>query len=103
MLGSPAGRPLRITFFAAGGAKIPRQDSTALWVLHRHTLWRLKECAERQAVTSTGCIADQGLALDSDSDVRPLADWPHIQSLVATLRLDARRRYASRSSGDTRR
>ncbi len=88
----PAARTLHITFFAARGAKIPRQDSTALWVLHRRTLWRLKECAERQAVTSTGCIADQGLALDSDSDVRPLADWPHIQSLVATLGLDARRR-----------
>jgi hypothetical protein len=88
----PAARTLHITFFAARGAKIPRQDSTALWVLHRRTLWRQKECAERQAVTSTGCTADQGLALDSDSDVRPLADWPHIQSLIATLGLDARRR-----------
>lgn len=88
----PAARTLHITFFAARGAKIPRQDSTAIWVLHRRTLWRLKECAERQAVTSTGCTADQGLALDSDSDVRPLADWPHLQSLIATLGLDARRR-----------
>jgi glucose/arabinose dehydrogenase len=88
----PAARTLQITFFAARGAKVPRQDSTALWVLHRRTLWRLKECAERQAVTSTGCIADQGLALDSDSDVRPLADWAHLKSLIATLGLDARRR-----------
>lgn len=88
----PAARTLHITFFTARGAKIPRQDSTALWVLHRRTLWRLKECTERQAVTSTGCIADQGLALDSDSDVRPLADWPHLQSLVATLGLNAGRR-----------
>jgi hypothetical protein len=88
----PAARTLHFTFFAARGAKIPRQDSTALWVLHRRTLWRLKECTERQAVTSTACSADQGLALDSDSDVRPLADWPHIQALIATLGLDARRR-----------
>jgi hypothetical protein len=88
----PAARMLHITFFAARGAAIPRQDTTAVWVLHRRTLWRLKECAERQAVTSTGCNADQGLALDSDSDVRPLGDWPHLRSLVATLGLGARAR-----------
>lgn len=88
----PAARILHITFFAPRGGQIPRQDSTAVWVLHRRTLWRLKECAERQAVTSTACSADQGLALDSDSDVHPLADWPHLQSLIATLGLDPRRR-----------
>ena len=88
----PAARTLHITFFASRGAAIPRQDTTAVWVLHRRTLWRLKECAERQAVTSTGCIADQGLALDSDSDVRPLADWPHLKSLIAALSPGARSR-----------
>ncbi len=88
----PAARTLHITFFATRSGPIPRRDTTAIWVLHRRTFLRQKECAERQAVTSTGCISDQGLALDSDSDVRPLADWPHLKSIIATLGLDARRR-----------
>ncbi len=85
-------RTLQITFFAAPKAAIPKQDTTAIWVLHRRVLWRLKECAERQSVTSTACPSDQGLALDSNDDVRPLADWPRLQSIIGTLGLQAGRR-----------
>ncbi|HLB82176.1 MAG TPA: hypothetical protein VJJ54_03730 [Gemmatimonadales bacterium] len=87
-----ADRMLRITFFAPRGAAIPRQDTTAIWILHRRVLWRLKECAERQSVTSTACPSDNGLALDSNADIRPLADWPRLRSLIGTLGLDAGRR-----------
>ena len=83
---------LHVTFFAPRGSAIPRQDTTAIWILHRRVLWRLKECAERQSVTSTACPSDNGLALDSDSDVRPLAEWPHLRSLVDALGLAGRRR-----------
>jgi len=89
------GRPdrmLHVTFFAPRGTAIPRQDTTAIWILHRRVLWRLKECAERQSVTSTACASDNGLALDSNSDVRPLAEWPHLRSLVDALGLGAERR-----------
>jgi hypothetical protein len=87
-----ADRMLHVTFFAPRGTAIPRQDSTAIWILHRRVLWRLKECAERQSVTSTACPSDNGLALDSNSDVRPLSEWPRLQSLVGTLGIDRRRR-----------
>lgn len=89
------GRPvvtLPITFFAAPKAAIPKQDTTAIWVLHRRVLWRLKECAERQSVTSTACPSDQGLALDSNDDVRPLTDWPRLRSIIGALGLQAAKR-----------
>ncbi len=87
-----ADRMLHVTFFAPRGAAIPRQDTTAIWILHRRVLWRLRECAERQSVTSTACPSDNGLALDSNSDVLPLADWPRLQALVGTLGLGPGRR-----------
>jgi hypothetical protein len=87
-----AARTLPITFFAAPKAAIPKQDTTAIWVLHRRVLWRLKECAERQGVTSTACPSDQGLALDSNDDVRPLTDWPRLQTIIRALGLQAGRR-----------
>jgi hypothetical protein len=88
----PAARTLEIFFFAAPKAAIPKEDTTGIWVLHRRVLWRLKECAERQSVTSTACPSDPGLALDSNDDVRPLAEWPHLRSLVDALGLGAERR-----------
>ncbi len=87
-----SGRTVPITFFAPRGAAIPRQDTTAIWILHRRVLWRLKECAERQSVTSTACPSDNGLALDSNSDIRPLAEWPRLQALIGVLGLDPGRR-----------
>ena len=86
-----SGRTVPITFFAPRGAAIPRQDTTAIWILHRRVLWRLKECAERQSVTSTACPSDNGLALDSNSDIRPLAEWPRLRALVGALGLEAGR------------
>src|SRR5205085_2206233 len=77
-----SGPTVPITFFAPRGAAIPRQDTTAIWILHRRVLWHLKECAERQSVTSTACPSDNGLALDSNSDIRPLAEWPRLRALV---------------------
>jgi hypothetical protein len=88
----PAARTLEIFFFAAPKAAIPKEDTTAIWVLHRRVLWRLQECAERQSVTSTACPSDPGLALDSNDDVRPLAEWPHLRSLVDALGRGAVRR-----------
>jgi hypothetical protein len=90
LVGSPD-RVLHVTFFAPRGTPVPRQDTTAIWILHRRVLWRLKACAERQSLTSTACPSDIGLALDSNADVRPLAEWPRLQSLVATLGLPGRR------------
>lgn len=82
---------LFVTFFAARGAAIPRQDTTAIWIMHRRVVLRLKECAEHQAVTSTACPSDNALALDSNGDIRPLAEWPHLQALVNALGLPAPR------------
>ena len=86
-----SGPTVPITFFAPRGAAIPRQDTTAIWILHRRVLWHLKECAERQSVTSTACPSDNGLALDSNSDIRPLAEWPRLRALVGALGLEAGR------------
>src|SRR5207237_8803724 len=80
-----------ITVFAPRGAASPRQDTTAIWILHRRVLWHLKECAERQSVTSTVCPSDNGLALDSNSDIRPLAEWRRLRALVGPLGLEAGR------------
>lgn len=83
------GRTLSFTFFAPKGAPIPRPDTTAIWVLHRRTLWLLQRCSEIQSMTSAACPYDVGLALDSDVDVRPLADWARIAALARTLGLEA--------------
>jgi hypothetical protein len=77
---------LWITFFAARGARIPQPGDTAIWVLHRRVLWRLQQCGERQSLTSTACPYDIGLALDSDDDVRPVAEWPRLRAVLGTLR-----------------
>jgi hypothetical protein len=81
-----ASSTLWVTFFAARGARIPQPGDTAIWVLHRRVLWRLQQCSERQSLTSTACPYDVGLALDSDDDVRPVAEWPRLRAVVATLR-----------------
>jgi hypothetical protein len=80
-------RTVRIVFFAPRRAPIPQPDTTGIWILHRRTLWRLRECAERQSVTSTACPADQGLALDSNADVRPLAEWSRLRAILDALGL----------------
>jgi hypothetical protein len=86
LLGRPRGA-LWITFFAPPGARIPGKGETAIWVLHRRVLWRLKRCSEQQGFTSTGCPYDLGLALDSDDDVHPLDDWSRIRDILRTLGL----------------
>ena len=75
------------TFFAPKDAPIPHPDSSAIWVLHRRTLWLLRRCSEIQSLTSAACPYDVGLALDSDADVRPLAEWPRLEALARTLGL----------------
>jgi len=80
------GSTLWVTFFAARGARIPQPGDTAIWVLHRRVLWRLQQCSERQSLTSTACPYDVGLALDSDDDVRPIAEWPRLRAVLANLR-----------------
>ena len=45
-----------------------------------------RQCSERQSLTSTACPYDIGLALDSDDDVRPLAEWPRLRAVLGTLR-----------------
>ena len=84
-----AGSSLWITFFAARGARIPQPGDTAIWVLHRRVLWRLQQCSERQSLTSTACPYDMGLALDSDDDVHPVAEWPRLRAVLRTLRPSA--------------
>ena len=81
-----AGPTLWITFFAARGARIPQRGDTAIWVLHRRILWRLQQCSEQRSLTSTACPYDVGLALDSDDDVRPVAEWPRLRAVLGTLR-----------------
>jgi hypothetical protein len=77
---------LWITFFAARGARIPQPGDTAIWVLHRRVLWRLQRCSEQQSFTSTSCPYDVGLALDSDDDIHPVAEWPRLRAVLRTLR-----------------
>ena len=81
------GPSVGFTFFAPKNAPIPHPDSSAIWVLHRRTLWLLRRCSEIQSLTSAACPYDVGLALDSDADVRPLADWPRLAALARTLGL----------------
>ncbi|HYK83171.1 MAG TPA: hypothetical protein VEU55_08515 [Gemmatimonadales bacterium] len=82
-----AASTLAITFFAPRGAVTPQPGQVAIWVLHRRALWRLERCSEQQALTSAACPYDVGLALDSDEDIRPLAEWPTLRDLVRTLEL----------------
>jgi hypothetical protein len=86
LLGHPRGT-LGVTFFAPRGARTPAAGTTAIWVLHRRVLWRLKRCSEQLGFTSTACPYDIGLALDSDDDVRPLDEWLRIRGILRTLRL----------------
>jgi hypothetical protein len=75
------------TFFAPQGAGIPQPGRTAIWLLHRRALWRLKQCSEQQSLTSAACPYDVGLAVDSDDDIRPVDEWPGLRALARTLGL----------------
>ena len=86
LLGRPSGT-LWVTFFAPRGVRTPVAGTTAIWVLHRRVLWRLKRCAEQQSFTSTACPYDIGLALDSDDDIRPSDEWLRIRAILRALRL----------------
>ena len=67
----PAGAAGRITFFffAPKGNRIPLQGTAAVWVLHRHAIYRLADCLD------IGCPSSLDYMLVSDSDVRPLGEW----------------------------
>ena len=78
---------LRITFFAPRGAPVPQAGDAAIWVLRRRPLWRLQRCSEQQSLTSAACPYDIGLTLDSDDDIRPIAEWPRLRAVLRTLRL----------------
>ena len=61
----------RVTFFffAPKGNRIPLQGTAAVWVLHRHAIYRLADCLD------IGCPSSLDYMLVSDSDVRPLGEW----------------------------
>src|SRR5207244_1931998 len=74
-------------FFAPRGAPVPQAGDAAIWVLRRRPLWRLQRCSEQQSLTSAACPYDIGLTLDSDDDIRPIAEWPRLRAVLRTLRL----------------
>ena len=50
----------------------PMVGDSAVWTLHRDALFPFLSCAQRGALTSTGCLAEMWWALESDDDVKLL-------------------------------
>jgi hypothetical protein len=59
----------RILFFRRGPGPHPAVGDSGVWVLHRAAVYPLLECAQRGALTSTGCLSEEWWVLESDADM----------------------------------
>lgn len=79
------GHDWELMFFRLGPGPHPALGDSAVWVLHRDAVYPYLTCAQRVALTSTGCLGQPSFVLESDDDVLPLSEWPRVQRLLAAL------------------
>jgi len=65
----PDGTTVPLIFFRTGPGPHPRTGDSGTWELHREVVFPLLLCAQRGALTSTGCLAEVWWALESDDDM----------------------------------
>jgi len=81
------GHEWSLMFFRLGPGPHPALGDSAVWVLHRDAIYQYLVCAQRAALTSTGCVSEPSFILESDDDVLPLSEWPRVQRLLQALNL----------------
>jgi len=81
------GHEWTLMFFRLGPGPHPAPGDSAVWVLHRDAVFPYLVCAQRAALTSTGCVSEPSFILESDDDMLPLSEWPRVQRLLQTLNL----------------
>ena len=81
------GHEWTLMFFRLGPGPHPAPGDSAVWVLHRDEVYPYLVCAQRAALTSTGCVSEPSFILESDDDMLPLSEWPRVQRLLQTLNL----------------
>src|SRR2546421_742174 len=81
------GHEWTLMFFRLGPGLHPALGDSAVWVLHRDAVYPYLVCAQRAALTSTGCVSEPSFILESDDDVLPLSEWPRVQRLLQALNL----------------
>ncbi len=79
LLGGGQPKRLYVMFFAPKGNHIPPVGSDAIWIAHERQLWRLSQRS------MYGAPYDIGLALDSDDDIRPVAEWSRLADIARRL------------------
>jgi len=81
------GHEWSLMFFRLGPGPHPAPGDSAVWVLHRDAVFPYLVCAQRAALTSTGCVSEPSFILESDDDMLPLSEWPRVQRLLQALNL----------------
>jgi hypothetical protein len=81
------GHEWTLMFFRLGPGPHPAPGDSAVWVLHRDAVFPYLVCAQRAALTSTGCVSEPSFILESDEDMLPLSEWPRVQRLLQALNL----------------
>ena len=81
------GHEWTLMFFRLGPGPHPAPGDSAVWVLHRDAVYPYLVCAQRAALTSTGCVSEPSFILESDDDMLPLSEWPRVQRLLQALNL----------------
>ena len=79
--------PQALMFFRLGPGPHPAPGDSAVWVLHRDAVFPYLVCAQRAALTTTGCVSEPSFILESDDDMLPLSEWPRVQRLLQALNL----------------
>ena len=87
-----AARTIHIMYFiipkTPGPALYPtgiRAGDAAVWVLHKNWITPALACAQRATLTSTGCLSEPWLTLESNDDVLPLDEWPSVLEVLRSL------------------
>src|ERR1041384_1644391 len=70
------GHEWTLMFFRLGPGPHPAPGDSAVWVLHRDAVYPYLVCAQRAALTTTGCVSEPSFILESDDDMPPPREWP---------------------------
>jgi hypothetical protein len=65
-----SGHVEQIIFFRRGPGPHPMTGDVGNWTLHRDAVYPYLLCAQRAALTSTGCMSEQWWTLEADEDIR---------------------------------
>lgn len=83
-----AARKVHIIYFVMSDSAGLAPGTSAVWILHRDAVYPVLTCAQHQAITSTGCLAEMWPTLESDDDVIALSEWPEVRDALHELRRD---------------